>query len=78
MKYLVVLISLILVACDSSKKEEDHDYLIQAFGKSYVCEDIQFRYSGAYLIKCVNTLDSSDKIEGIENSTNFIQVGDLI
>jgi hypothetical protein len=77
-KYLILL--LFLVSCVDKEKspEPDYDYLIQAFGKSYVCEKIDYYSYGQDLKDCVNVLDSTDKIETILNASNFTAVGDLI
>lgn len=66
----------ILVSCVEQKDE--NDYLIQVFGKSYICESADFTGSGAYLYGCKNVMDAKDTIDEIYSATNFIKVNDLI
>lgn len=75
MKYIVIL--LLTFSCINKPKEnkKDIDYFIQVFGKSYICEDFK---PNTKLVKCINVLDSSDKIEKIIFPVNFIEVGDLV
>jgi hypothetical protein len=76
MKYLLVL--LFLVSCIRDKPTPDiNDYYIQVFGKSYICEEIDYNF-GHHLIGCINVLDSKDIIKKIYLATNFIEVENLI
>lgn len=73
--YSILFALLFLLSCVTEGTDKDVDYLIQVFGKTYICESCTERWN---LRECSNVLDGTEKLEKIHFPANYIEVGDLI